>query len=440
MAADLLEPLEPVVVGAVTFLVDRARPVAALRRVDGSVRVVSWPNAPLPARAASPHLYPAQHCVWVVYGARFGGEPPSPSLTAVRVGTDAQVLARGLGTLEVIGADDHGVWTTPQSFPHLEDLDGPPFDGDEAVDEDREAARSAAVESWQEFERAQRVANDVAARAFAATIEVPDGVEGSFGWFSYPDARQEQRVLPPLPDPVPPQPTGPVTLRRLRADGGQDEMVASHLVEQVAVTGAGVLRVVFHPTGPVITNDADGYGRSYRYPRRVAEIDVSAGLPTAVDLDALESQPVEDDPQDWADQEPVDPGEPVDLSGVAATRWTLRPQSQDQVAAAVRAVREQFAGLDEPTIRFAARDQRWHRVQGEFADVDLHVDGAWPATEVVVDFSHRPTPGHLFRARHRVFDDAGLPIGHPDLRAELDETLATTNPQTMTLRGGRRQN
>ena len=437
VAADLLEPLEPVVVGAVTFLVDRARPVAALRGVDGSVRVVCWPDAPLPAGAASPQLYPGQGCVWVVYGALFADQPLSH--TAVRIGSDAGVLARELGMLEVIGADEHGVWLTPQSFPHVEGLDGATFDADEAVDEDREAARGAAVELWQEFEGAQRAANDVAARAFAATIEVPEGVEGTFGWFSYPDARQEQRALPPLPASVPPQPTGPVTLRRLRADGGGDEMVASRLVEQVAVTGAGVLRMVFHPTGPVITNDVDGHGRSYRYPRRVAEIDVSAGLPTAVDLDAADSQPIKDDPRGQARQEPVDPGEPVDLAGVAGTRWTLRPQSQEQVAAAVRAVRDQFAGLDEPTTRFAARDQRWHRVQGEFADLDLRVEGVWPATEVVVDFSHRPTPGHRFRAHHRVFDDAGLPIGHPHLRAELDETLATTDPQTMPLQAGRRQ-
>ena len=437
VAADLLEPLEPVVVGAVTFLVDRTRPVAALRGVDGSVHVVCWPNAPLPAKAASPQLYPGQGCVWVVYGALFADQPLSH--TAVRIGADAQILARELGTLEVIGADDQGLWVTPRSFPHVEALDEVPTGEGAVVDEDREAARGAAVESWAEFERAQRAADEAAARAFAATIEVPEGVEGSFGWFSYPDAHQEQRALPPLPAPAPPAPTGPVTLRRLRADGGRNEMVASHLVEQVAVTGAGVLRMVFHPTGPVVTNDPDGRGRSYRYPRRVAEIDVSTGLPTAVDLDAADSQPIEDDPQDWTDQETADPGEPVDLSGVAATRWTLRPQNEEQVAAAVRAVREQFAGLDEPTLRFARRDQRWHWVQGEFADVDLHVEGVWPATEVVVDFSHRPTPGHRFRARHRVFDDAGLPIGHPHLRAELDETLATTDPRTMALREGRRE-
>lgn len=40
MAADLLDALDPVVVGGVMFLVDRSRPVAALRGVDGLATVV----------------------------------------------------------------------------------------------------------------------------------------------------------------------------------------------------------------------------------------------------------------------------------------------------------------------------------------------------------------------------------------------------------------
>lgn len=59
---DWLEPLEAVVDRA-SFLLDRTRPVAALRAADGSVRVVCWLEARLPARATRARLHPARNCV-----------------------------------------------------------------------------------------------------------------------------------------------------------------------------------------------------------------------------------------------------------------------------------------------------------------------------------------------------------------------------------------
>ena len=416
--ADLLESLRPAVVGEVTFLVDRVRPVAALCGPDGSVRLVCWPDAPLPARTATAYLYPAPGCVWVVYAAP-GDRGVISRATAVRVGVDGQVATRVLGMVAAIGADDAGVWVSPEPVPVValdaEDSLGAGF----ALPEDASEAEDLPVEAWDDFEREQRQADEGA----------PD------------------EPMPPLPARLfPPAATGPVTLCRLRADGGEDAVVASRLVGEVSVSAAGMMRLLFYPTDPIFTQSLDGMERFMRYPQGVAELDVSAGLPASVDLDALDSRPVSAEEEDnpylaryaslhgaWA------PPQVVDLTGVPGARWTLRPLAAKQVQAAVDAVREQLAGLGEPESIGTTRDGRWHRVQSRYADAETHVQGVWPATEVVLDFSYLPHPGHRFRVRHRVFDDAGVPIASPYLRDYLQGTMYGVDPETLPMREGHRE-
>ncbi len=288
VAVDPLDPLRPVVVGEVTFLVDRHRPVAALRGADASVRLVCWPDAPLPARAATARLYPAPGCVWVLYCQDNMDTCVDSASTAVRVGLDAQVAALELGSLEPIGADEQGGWVTPWAAP----LAGEGFDEDEVVGADVEPEppqvdTDAPVESWEDFHRAQQEAVDAAMDLVTTMAPPADRWQGR-GWFAQAGIPRDQEP-PPRPTPPPPAPTGPVTLRRLRPDGGADHLVASRLVAEVTVTDTGALRLVFEPTGPVITNHPDGNGHSYDYPQRVVELDISTGLPATADLDTLPS-------------------------------------------------------------------------------------------------------------------------------------------------------
>lgn len=446
-AVDRLDPLPPEVAGGVTFLVDRCRPVAVLRDASGVVRVVTWPDAPLPARSATARLYPAPGCVWVVYAEDAMDDPADPS-TAVRIGADGQVDTCELGDLEAIGADDQGVWLS--AAPYLAMEEGLPGGDDEELEEPDEGAelpagppawvQHAPVESWENFERARREADEADAQAGTGkffAIEPPQGAEGeSFGWFAYPPG-QEREEPAPLPELPAPAPTGPAVLRRVRVDGEVDEVLASRVVSRVQVSGHSVLRLVFHPTGPVLSVDPDGRGYDVHYPQRVAEIDISDGLPANLDLDALASQPGDEEEDD--EEEPaVDEGDRVDLSGIAGTRWAPRPLEAGQVAAAVEAVRAQYADLDQPHLVHTARDDRWHRVQAEYADLGVRVEGTWPHTEVVVDFIYLPAPGAPLRRRTRVFDDTGAPTVSPYLGVYLDEDLATTNLDELPVREGHR--
>lgn len=476
---DRLNPFPPQVLGSTTILVDRRRPVAVLREPDVPDRVLTWPDAPLPHGSASAHLRAAPGCIWVIY-TQEGSDPGDDSVcTAVRISTDAQVAAVELGTLVAVGADDIGVWVSPD--PYLAMGDGlPEHDGQDPGAQAHAEAHAEAhigppawledapVESWEDFELAQRQVHDArmtaSAQQFLATAAPAAGHEDTTGWFSFtpgaeivttaeqlPDAGplpngNEERfgwfAYPPgdEPEPAPPHEplvttaTGPVTLRRVCPDGLDEEMVVSRLVCEVSVGGPGMLRVVFHPTGPIYTPDGHG-GSSVRYPQRVTDVDVSAGLPTTVDLDALPSEPIE---EEWDDDQPTaSDGDRVDLSGVAGTRWTPRPLSAGVEEAAVEAVLAQYTGLDTPSIVHTTHDDRWHKVQSEHPDVTLTVDGIWPHTEVALDFTYLPARGRLFRRRTRVFDDAGAPITGRYLDVYLDEDLATTDLDQLPVREGR---
>lgn len=198
-------------------------------------------------------------------------------------------------------------------------------------------------------------------------------------------------------------------------------MTVSRVVSQVSAPAPGMLHLVFHPTSAVITNTPDGHGRTYDFPRRVAVLDVRGGLPARVDLDALVSQPFEEQPQTWPAHRTADR---VDLSGVAATSWTLRHLGQDEIDYAVRAVRAQYEALDAPHVIHTRSDDRWHRVRSEYSDLAVRVEGAWPLTEVVADFTFHTQFTRPLRRRTRVFDDAGLPIANPYLAIRLNEDLA----------------
>lgn len=440
---DRLDPLPPVVVGGVTVLVDQSRPVAVLREGGGSERVVTWPDAPLPAASASASVLAAPGCVWVVYTGHSPDGSGPDAHTAVRVGLDGQVSGCEVGSLTPIGADEVGLWVCPDPYLMMgnghggsdSDDDG----GDDVADGPPPWLEHSPVESWEDFQRAERRADEAQAAAvaekFLAAAPLGSGEEDSFGWYAYAPG-EEPEPSAPLPDPPTPRPSGPATLRRVHTDGQIEEMVASRVISRVAATDDGALRVLFHPTGPVLTPDGYG-GYGVHYPQRTADIDLSGGLPDTVDLDALTSRPVLEE-HEHEDEEPMtEEGDRVDLAGVAGTRWTPRPLDDGEVEAAVRAVREQYAALDEPTSVWTARDDRWHRVQAPYADLAVRVEGAWPDTEVVVEFAYLPEQGRLFRRRTRVFDDVGAPSVSPYLEVYLDEDLATTDLDELPVRDGR---
>lgn len=117
-AVDRLDPLPPAVTGGITVLVDRTRPVAAVHAADGSVRVITWSDAPLPASSATARLCPAPGCVLVVDAEDTMDGPGTSASTAVRLDADGQVAACELGILEAIGADSDGVWLSPHRAGH----------------------------------------------------------------------------------------------------------------------------------------------------------------------------------------------------------------------------------------------------------------------------------------------------------------------------------
>ncbi len=248
-ADDLRDPLPPVKCGSTTVLVDRARPVAARRAADGTVQVVTWAGAPLPARSATASVLAAPSCVWVVDAEESVDDAADPASTAVRVGADGSVAGRELGILRAIGSDDVGVWLSPSPYLAMEkaSADGDaeePDDEGEVLERPPAWALSAPVESWEDSGRVVREASD-ARRAVA--------VERSL-------------AAAPLGDPPPPSPTGPVALHRVGADGAREEMTLSRVVSRIDVAGVGMLRVAFHPTGPVRTADEHGgYGVQSEY-------------------------------------------------------------------------------------------------------------------------------------------------------------------------------
>lgn len=255
VTADRLDPLPSVVAGGVTFLVDASRPVASLIGAEGSVRLVTWADAPLPARAASGRTLAAPGCVWVVYHEDFAETDPTPTVTAVRIGADAQVATCVLGSPEVIGVDDVGVWLTAHPYPAMNpDLDRGHLDV-AVLDEAPEWVASLPAQSWEDFERDQEKAGR--ADVEAATAAVAVGGEQPTGWFAFSPGAASQPPLPPAPAPVP---TGAAVLRRVRPDGDAEEMTVSRVVSQVSAPAPGMLHLVFHPTTAIITTTPDGHG------------------------------------------------------------------------------------------------------------------------------------------------------------------------------------
>lgn len=163
---------------------------------------------------------------------------------------------------------------------------------------------------------------------------------------------------------------------------------------------------------------------------------MSGGLPARVDLDALDSQPFEEQLPTWPASQA---GDRVDLSGVAATSWTLRRPGQDEIDSAVQAVRAQYEALDAPHVVHTRSDDRWHRVRSQYSDLAVRVEGEWPLTEVVADFTVHTRPADPLRRRTRVFDAAGLPITNPYLAIRLNEDLTEADLAEPPQREGRRE-
>lgn len=426
---DLLDPLLAVMAGGVRVVVDAARPVAALIDVDGAVRVVTWADAALPARSASGHTLAAPGCVWVIYSEDFTVDDPARTTTAVRIGADATVGWCELGSLEVAGADEVGVWTTAHPYLAMA-ASREHMPGAELFQAAPAWLADAPALSQQDFQRALEQAGRADVEAAMAAAAADD--QEPTGWFAFsPDAAGQ----PPLDPPPAPVPTGAAVLYRTRPGGQVEQMSVSRVVSQVIAPAPGMLRLIFHPTTPMITNTADGHGHTYDHPRRAVVIDATQALPERVDFGALDSQPVGDELPTY---EPRQASDVVDLAGIAATRWTLRNPGPQQTQAAVDAVVEQYAALGDPQAVHTRRDGRWYRVESRYSQVTVHAEGTWPHTQVVADFIIDTQPDYHLRRYTHVFDHAGLPIAFPDLAARLEEDLEEADLDELPEREDRR--
>ncbi|PZE30084.1 hypothetical protein [Curtobacterium sp. MCBD17_028] len=382
---DPLEPLLPVVIGAITIVVDEHRPVAALV-TDDDTRFATWPDAPLPEHAPSTEVIAAPDGVWVVYEESEDGEIPDsgagtrtgPTWTAVHVGADGRTSSVDLGPRRPSSADAAGLWTVDPrgpslwigseddeqpddatSFPDVEDLpleappsddqddeafwpdagawgdadgwteeDGTWLDEDEDENEDHPENHAEGDHAAAESEAAGPSVVATAAMFAAATGNDADDEGPGSGWYiRFPGDDEDERPLGPAPTPLP---TPPTEIVHVGMDGARRTIVVDHLVDAVERVG-DVLRLRVHAAGPRHVPAHRSW--DIRYEPRTVEVDVRQGLPDRIVTDSLPT--VEgrsaadgerwDDADDASDDDPSDDdrsdGDPSDEGADWGERW-----------------------------------------------------------------------------------------------------------------------
>lgn len=420
------------------FLIDRERPVAVLRG-DDSERVVTWPDAPLPARASTARLVAAPDAVWVVYEAYV---PDSAGLvwsTAVRIGADGSAVGVDIGRLSVIGADSEGIWASPAPWPAPE-----PYPGDGDVEEPASFdSEDLPVESWEDFQKDEddwrmgelsrhRDGRVDGVYTLSQLAELGDEDEGehSYGWFASAPGSDPGEAATRLAPPPAPGPSAPVELVRFGGDGRVDPLTVDRTVAEVAQDGSRTV-FTFFPTNPVGTLDQETDSISYSYPQSRISVDLTDGVPSALTVGDHEAAAVPaDDEECWDDDTAGEAAEPdardlVDLATVSGIDWAPAQLSADDIQAAVRDVVEQLEWLARPNTIWTRRDDRIHRVESPYRDLAVRASGDWPETQVTVEFRHREYADALYRRRYRIFDPAGRPIDREYLTVYLEEDIAT---------------
>ena len=455
--SSFLEPIDAVGVGDATIVPDATRPVAAVVTGD-DVRWVTWPDAALPDGAVDEvGVLATDVGAWVVYGSReeVGDDLDEMSRTAVHVTPTGVTCAVDLGDRRVLGADVEGLWIGDPRDASMwmgedededEDLGDP--EDDEAVEDDEDSDDPLDGVDPETLPWAPSEPFWPSPEEWAATLaagEEPedddpellddddDDVRPRYFWSAGSDADDQddfpRRSGPPA-DPAPPLPTPPTELVLVRTDGSRTTIAVDHLVEDVRRTGS-VLTIRYMPTGPRRTPDPTG-GLTYHYDAREVDLDVAAGLPSAVTTDDLPSRPASDeDETSWEDeQERLEAArapwtERFDLTDVEGAHWPLHDLDSAARERAVADLVDVFEALDQPGILWTRDHPEPRRSASDYRAVEVTVEGEWPATELVVSFEHRAVPYLRLRRRYRVFDDAGHVEDWTYVTVHLEEEIAT---------------
>lgn len=121
---DLLDPLDPVSIGGILFLVDRRRPVAALvDETTGDLRFATWHDAPLSKATTDIRLLVSDGGLWIGYHDADGlaYQPDALTSLAVRISLDGETIALPLGERRITGCDSIGVWSAEPGAPTIDD-------------------------------------------------------------------------------------------------------------------------------------------------------------------------------------------------------------------------------------------------------------------------------------------------------------------------------
>jgi hypothetical protein len=470
--ADPLDPADVVAIGPVTIIPDAARPVAAVVEGDTFRRWLTWPTAVLPTRAVErTDVWPSPSGVWVVYTA--GGIDRS-SRTAVFLSPEQPPRSVDLGDRLPIGVDAEGLWVgdprdasfwtegpdradgdRDDEFPDPETLEWVPVEPfwpdrdtwtEPDEDEDHDDDDHHDHHDHQDSENTDDDDDD----------ETIVGTNGQwtvgFGQPAAPDpdgpADEDEEADEPVSRPVA---TAPTEITHITPGDDRTTVQVDHLVDAVSVED-GRMTLRFHHTGPrqvAVPWGERGPWRSWDtvYEPREVVVDVTHGLPAAVVTEDLPSVPAtdEDAASDLEELEAVWEAREaelearrspwigrLDLTGVAAASWQMQEPDPETIERSVSALREEFAGLGEPSIMWSADTDTTRRVRSDYRSVQVDVEGTWPDTEVIVSFEHTDVPFLRLRRRYRVFDETGRPLDWEYVTVHLEEDIATGDVPSRT--------
>ena len=388
--------------------VDLDNPVALIRTHAGD-RVVSWETAALPPTSASASVISSPNRVWVLYRGHGVADlrEHEDHVTAVAIGPDGSWTDFDLGRVSVYGADEVGIWVermpdvpelkqNPWNLPDFEDL--PLLTHDEAFP-------------------ARKAEQSVEALAQVTTGESWIGFVGSNGVPIRP-------TFDPPPGAPYDRPSSPTDLLRIRLDGDQDVLSVDRSVWSID-QAEGALAITYlagDPTPP------SGYGMMNYWTSqlRVRPIDPIADSIRVADHTS--SAPRRHDLMGmWAAQvEETEPYVDVDLPMVD---WSLRDPGPETIERVTEWTTNDLRSLGAPRGTYTVAAGTWARVQSSYDQVAVRVEGSWPLTQVIAEFTYRDWPGENIRIRRQVFDSAGAPAVPQYLSVYLDEDLATTKPE-----------
>ncbi|PZF13860.1 hypothetical protein DEJ25_05130 [Curtobacterium sp. MCPF17_011] len=450
---DPLDPLDAVAVGAVTIVPDTNRPVAAVVRGDEFRRWLTWPTAPLPVVAVErTDIWAIPSGVWVVYEAE---NLEQSSRTAVFLSPEQPPRSVELGDRRPIGVDAEGLWVgDPRDASFWTSGTGGTDEDDDMSRIDPETLEWAEVAPfWPDRDAWTEPDDEDEDRAGTDDGDGDDDDQTMVGtasqWtvrFGHPlggdddqddDADGDGPVSTPLPTP-------PTEIVRVTPADERTTVQVDHLVDAVSIED-GRMTLRFHPAGPRQVEVPFGERGPWRswdtvYDAREVVIDVAAGIPSVVVTEDHASEPAadEDAGADLEELEAVWSAEDaalqarrapwigrLDLTGVSGASWQTPEPDPETVERSVAAVREQLAGLSEPSIMWSADTDTVTRVRSDYRSVQVGVERSWPDTEVVVSFEHTAVPFLRLRRRHRIFDDAGYPIDRQYVTVHLEEDIAT---------------